>query len=362
MGTLRTTTIEHSDGTLIIPTVEMQRRVIQQYIANYTAGEWNPDNTYTWAPGSYCDFTPKRTDSRIAYIWRCPHAWSNDTHAISHWKFFVNGTLYYRHGQSGRHIEDGNVMKWDVPSWGKTQGRLGYQIRSYSNDSHETRLYTTYYWNGTGRAAQASHGQLIVEEYVNTDQAPGWLPGGIQDPEVNYTFLSTLVNEGVNPSATLNYWSPQTTYTMTNLGGFGQATAHGHTPSTWYNLTVPGLPTHQQARYTCYWHCVDSHDGETSYLDIDSSRYLQFTKTYNSAGAASLTTNRLKTFSWTTNQQYSYSPWGGNSYQNGYFTIDTGWIPHTANSIQIGHYFGADQAATDEAMYISHAKLEIRGV
>jgi hypothetical protein len=361
MGTFRTNSIQHSDGSLILPVYELQRRVIQQFIANYTAGEWNPDNNYTWAPGSYVDITPRRSDSRICYIWRCPHAWSNATHAISHWTFYVNGTLFYRHGQSGVHIEDGNVIKWDVPSWGTTSGRIGYQIRSYSNDNHETRLYCTYYWNGTGRAAQNCYGQLIVEEYVNTDQPAGWILGGSQEPEVTWTFTSTIINEGLNPSVTINYWNPQTTFTMTNLGGFGQGTAHGYTPSTSFNLTVPGLATHQQIRYSCNWHCVDSPDNETSYLEIDNERYLQFTKIYNVAGASSITINNLAVFNWTTNQQYSYSPWGGNNHQNGYFTIDTGWISHTANTITIRHYFGADQAAADEAMYISHSKLEIRG-
>lgn len=181
MGTFRTTAIQHPDGTLVVPTYELQRRVVQQFISNYTAGEWNPDNNYAWAPGSYVDITPRRADSRISYIWRVPHAWSNATHVISHWTFYVNGVLYYRHSQSGVHIEDGNVMKWDVPSWGTTSGRIGYQIRSYANDNHECRIYCTYYWNGTGRAAQNCSGQLIVEEYVNTDEPAGWAPGGVLD-------------------------------------------------------------------------------------------------------------------------------------------------------------------------------------
>jgi hypothetical protein len=359
MGTLRTTSINHPDGTLILPTIELTKRVIQQYIFNYTAGEWNPDNSYTWAPGSYVDFTPRRTDSRISYIWRVPHAWSNASHVISHWQFYVNNILYYRHSQSGVHIEDGNVMKYDVPSWGTSQGRIGYQIRSYANDNHECRLYTTYYWNGTGRAAQNCYGQLIIEEYENTDQPASWKPGGIQDPEPVFDFTSTVLNEVLNPTATLSYWTPSTTYTMTNFAGFGQGTGHGYTPTTNYILTVPNLPTHSQIRYKFYWHCVDSLDGETNYLNVDGVRYLTFTKVYNNTGSISL--NLCESVTFVLNQQYSYSPWGGNGQQNGYFIVDTGWINHTAASAVFTHYFGADTAQTDEAMYITHANVQIRG-
>lgn len=166
MGTLTTNAFKNTSGTVVVPVKELKGRVVQRYLADYVGGEWNPDATSNWVPGAYVDFTPKFADSRISYIWRCPHAWSNATHGISHWRFFVNGLLYYWHSTSGVHIEDGCVMKWDVPSWGTTSGRIGYQIRSYANDNHEVRLYTTYYWNGTGRSAQNAYGQLIVEEYT----------------------------------------------------------------------------------------------------------------------------------------------------------------------------------------------------
>lgn len=171
MTTLTVNALKHTNSGHAIPIKELTARVIQRHVADYTGGEWNPDNTSNWVPGSWVDFTPLRSDSRISYIWRCPHAWSNNTHAISHWRFYVNGILYFWHSTSGVHIEDGCVLKWDVPSWGTSAGRIGYQIRSYSNDNHEVRLYTTYYWNGTGRSAQNAYGQLIVEEYVGVSDA-----------------------------------------------------------------------------------------------------------------------------------------------------------------------------------------------
>lgn len=170
MGTVNVDKIANSAATIIVPVKELTARVVQRYVADYTGGEWNPDNNSTWVPGSYVDFTPKFSDSRISYTWRCPHAWSNAGHAISHWRFYVNGKIMFWNSVSGNHIEDGCVIKWDFPSWGLGQARIGYQVRSYANDNHETRLYRTYYWNGGG-SVQNCYGQLIVEEYQGVSLA-----------------------------------------------------------------------------------------------------------------------------------------------------------------------------------------------
>jgi len=171
MGILTTKAITNVAGSIHVPIKELVPRVIQRHEATYTGGEWNPDNTSNWAPGSFVDFTPRRADSTISYIWRVPHSYSNNTHAISHWRFFVNGVLYYWHSVSGVHIQDGCTIKWEIPSWGTSAGRIGYQIRSYSNDVHETRLYRTFFWDGT-TSTQNCFGQLIVEEYASVGAAP----------------------------------------------------------------------------------------------------------------------------------------------------------------------------------------------
>lgn len=173
MGTLTTNAFKNVAESVVVPIKELEGRIIQRHLADYAGGEWNPNLTSNWVPGSFVDFTPQRADSRISYIWRCPHAWVAASHAISHWRFFVNGNLYYWHNTSGVHIEDGCTLKWDVPSWGTTAGRIGYQIRTYAEDNHEVRLYTTYYWDGTGRSAQNARGQLIVEEYTGVSNAVG---------------------------------------------------------------------------------------------------------------------------------------------------------------------------------------------
>jgi len=167
MGVLTTKSLQPVSGANAYPVIELVNRVVQRYENSYTSGMWNPDNNYNWAPGSYVDFTPKRADSRIVYMWRVPHCRDvGSSHAISHWRFYVNGAIWFYHSVSGRHIEDGCVIKWEVPSWGTSQGRIGYTIRSYSNDNHEVRLYSTDYWNGGG-SNQNCKGQLIVEEIAS---------------------------------------------------------------------------------------------------------------------------------------------------------------------------------------------------
>jgi hypothetical protein len=96
-NTIRLQAISYSAGTIAVPIVELQERTIQSFSATYTAGEWNPDNNYNWIPGSFVDFTPRRPDSRITYYYRAPHAWVGASHAISHWRFFVNGSTWFWH-------------------------------------------------------------------------------------------------------------------------------------------------------------------------------------------------------------------------------------------------------------------------
>ena len=165
------------------------------------------------------------------------------------------------------------------------------------------------------------------------------------------------------------FWTPNTTFFMSQMGSLGPVTAHGHTPATWNYFYANSLPQHTQVRYSFYWHFVDSVDGETSFFDVDGVRYLQFTKVWNAAGASSTTTNLCSAnsanggnFTWRTVNNYSYAPWGGNRADgaNGYFYVDTGWINHTTANITLAHFIGPESVITDEASYISHVRLQTR--
>ena len=166
MGSISTDYLQNTAASVTVPVKELETRIIQFYQNTHTAGEWNPDNTYNWIPGAFHDFTPRRADSRIRYTARIPWAWVAASHAISHWYFLANGVLYWYWSEGGTHIENGKSFQFEVPSWGTTSGRIGMQHRSYSNDNHELRLYTTYYWDGTGRSAQNARGQIIIEEIM----------------------------------------------------------------------------------------------------------------------------------------------------------------------------------------------------
>jgi hypothetical protein len=154
-----------SFGTYTIPVKELNSRCIQRYVADYTGGDWNPSNSYAWLPGGFVDFTPKKSDSRIYFYSRIPRAWVNATHGISHWKFYVNGTLTFMHSESGNHLEEGNTFKWVVPSWGTFNARIGYQMRAYAVNNHTIRAYSTNYWDGVG-SRQNAFGNLTVEEWA----------------------------------------------------------------------------------------------------------------------------------------------------------------------------------------------------
>lgn len=166
MSVLSTDYITTLDGSVRIPVKELEVRTIQYYTSTYTSGEWNPNNSYNWVPGAYRDFTPLRADSRIKWTARLPtRNQRGSSHAISSWRFYVNGALWYSFSESGTHIENGKAWEFEVPSWGTSSGRIGMQIRSHANDNHEVRIYGTDYWNGTG-SVQNCYGQMFIEEIL----------------------------------------------------------------------------------------------------------------------------------------------------------------------------------------------------
>jgi len=179
-------------------------------------------------------------------------------------------------------------------------------------------------------------------------------------------------DEGVSANSFTANWNNSTTYNMADFGGLGNVTAHGWTsgPAT-YTLTLTGIPTHTEVRYQCFMHYVDSVDNEvTSVFTMDSTGGETERLRMNRTSAVSPTYTVLAsgtTVSWHANRFYSYAPWGGSSRTvlpdggNGYVIMDTGWYAHSLTSFTARHVLGADQAQTDEAQYISHVKLWIRG-
>lgn len=158
--------IQNIAGTVKVPVSELSTRVIQSVIQNYTGGQWNPDNSYNWVPGAYYDFTPKRADSIISFSMRLPMGHGvGSSHKIQHFIFYTNNIAYYAWEEDMTHYENGRTYQFQVPSWGTSTGRIGFQSRSHSNDNNELRMYTTEYWDGGG-SNQNAYGQMIIEEMV----------------------------------------------------------------------------------------------------------------------------------------------------------------------------------------------------
>jgi hypothetical protein len=179
-------------------------------------------------------------------------------------------------------------------------------------------------------------------------------------------------DEGANAQNYTSNWNYTETTNMTQFADFGNVTAHGWggSPRT-YQLTLNGLPAHTEIMYECVIHMTESWDAEGyNYLYTSNSSGGDITQAqwYKSTTTApyNLSTFNNTTFNWKGNQYYSYAPWGGSNTVrevggNGYAIINTGWYSHNSSSFIAKHYTPLDQAITDEAYYISHVRLWIRG-
>jgi|GEM_PF-3340737 len=169
-------------------------------------------------------------------------------------------------------------------------------------------------------------------------------------------------SEGSRADLYIEHWDNSIVYSMKEFGGLGYVTAHGYVygPET-YTLILNNLPKHSAIRYKVYWHMVDSLDSETSNLDIDTVNVLTFVKKYNLIPSITNSADGVTT-DWNGNKFYTYAPWAGNpdSYNYGYLIIDTGYIEHINNSVEIKNVMGANQAQSDEAMYLSHVEVWIK--
>lgn len=166
MSTVITNDIQCDYEQPIVPLTELGHRIIKNYRATYTGGQWNPNTTYNWVPGMYTDYAPASSSSRIRVYVQMSYARnSGAAHGISHWIFYANGVERGRHSVSGNHLEDRSCYVWDFPSWGTTTGTIGYQMRAYADDNHEVRPHCTQYWDGGG-SVQNCYSQLVIEEYL----------------------------------------------------------------------------------------------------------------------------------------------------------------------------------------------------
>jgi hypothetical protein len=178
-----------------------------------------------------------------------------------------------------------------------------------------------------------------------------------------YNFPYLYYNENARADLYTANWSNTTTFAMYQFGGLGYAIAHGwNGVATSYNLTLTNLPPHQTLRYKVFFHMVDSLDNETNYINVSNAsgvatRMVTFTKSMGTNGPVYSYTAPGVSTAWSGPQTYSYNPFGGNPEYNGYATIDTGYYSHALTTFTAENFLGADQAATDEAEYLTNVEV-----
>jgi hypothetical protein len=182
-------------------------------------------------------------------------------------------------------------------------------------------------------------------------------------------------DEGLSASSYTSNWNYTDTTNMTEWADLGSGTAHGWRGSaSEYILSLSGLPTHTEIMYEAYFHMVDSLDNEGLWhLKTSNSSNADITQcTWRKSidpAPDTITVYNNTTFNWRGHRYYSYAPWGGSNTvtnngqagRNGYAIVNTGWYSHNSSTFTAKHNIVADQAATDEAGYISHVKVWIRG-
>lgn len=161
--------LESSDGSINIQTTSLKSRLVQRFTRTFKGGTWNPANTYYEIPGSFINITPLYDNSIIIYTYTGAVAWINawtSNHAISHWRFYVNGKEHARHNKSARYIEENSVVKWEVPSWGAGRsGSMGYYARQYNNGNNGVYFNGRNYKDG-GRSIEPVSVFISIEEIV----------------------------------------------------------------------------------------------------------------------------------------------------------------------------------------------------
>jgi len=256
---------------------------------------------------------------------------------------------------------------------------------------------------GAGAPSSLNEGELALNTsnnqlYVGTSGSPRKIVGTLASQESNNvsltggtvsnttntatnTNLNNLAltgsetlwyNEGADCRSTISNWNDQQVYNMTDCAGLGNCHIHGWGGSARsYTLNLSSLPAHTEVMYECYIHMIDSWDGEDVQIFTTDNAGSEVRRAYWTKTLSVPRVDGLSLAGGTTTQghwgkYYSYAPWngeGGDTYNSnyGYVKVNTGWYSHSSSTFSARHYTGLNQAAGDEAFYISHVRLWLRG-
>ena len=182
----------------------------------------------------------------------------------------------------------------------------------------------------------------------------------------------TVYDEGNDVRSNIGNWNYSETSQMSVSptpagydGGSGYWHGWGGSGRT-YTLTKGSLPSHQYLCYDCLIHHVDSWDNEYQHINIDGNRFANWRKQWNEdrmrelVGAHERSVTGGATLLTRCSNDYSYEPWNGsNDGTMCYIRFSSGWIPHTASSVQVDHRTDLNQSRGDEAYYISHSRIRV---
>jgi len=144
---------------------------------NVTALQDQNATSYVDITGSTMAYVPPPEATRVIYTFDFASNWEGvGSHAISHYKFFIDGVevVYARHNHSATYDEDRNVFSWTIAIGGSADTNTGrqaswtslkelkMQFRPYSTSANTQRLHSTYYWDGAG-STQFSMPRLTIQ-------------------------------------------------------------------------------------------------------------------------------------------------------------------------------------------------------
>ena len=192
-GNVRTNTIQGFSGTNYIVNgySRMPGQVIE-YLSSpcdgstvtVGSGSYTFENVTTYTPvtytyvditGSSMNYTPPPGTTRVIYRFNSTMFWGS-AHAISHNKFFIDGTevLYARYSRSAQYYEDRTTFEWTIniggggntntgrqASW-TTPKILKMQWRAYGGSDVQYYHGTTYWDGGSGNQFSMPHLTIIA--------------------------------------------------------------------------------------------------------------------------------------------------------------------------------------------------------
>jgi hypothetical protein len=125
-------------------------------------GQQTLSASYQTLSGSSISYVPPAGASKVVYRFNFGMRWEND-HAISHHKFFIDGTevLWARQNRSGRYPEDKISFEWTINIGGVANTSSGRQASWNSlktlnvssrwyGSGNSRNAHGTHYWDGTG--------------------------------------------------------------------------------------------------------------------------------------------------------------------------------------------------------------------